>query len=232
MTACAAYPQSTLPSRAELERQLAAYRKLWNDWAGLTRYGSENTEIRPPKPGETRVVFLGDEITERWNAVAGGFFPGKPYFNRGIERQVTAQMLVRFRQDVIGLQPKVVVIHAGTNDIAGIMGPGTQAMVAENVMSMVDLARANAIRVVIASLLPVCDCGVNQTARRPVGRIIGVNGWLREYAEKNTLTYLDYYSALVENRAFKKELTTDGFLPNDAGYAVMKKLAEQAIRNQ
>jgi lysophospholipase L1-like esterase len=214
---------------ADTERRLEAYRRLWNDWAGLTRFGSENTEIKPPAPGEQRVVFLGDEITERWGAAAAGFFPGKPYLNRGIARQVSAQMLVRFRQDVISLKPRVVVIHAGANDLAGIMGPGTQAMIAENLMSMAELARANSIRVVLASLLPVCDCGVNQTARRPVGRILGVNGWMREYAAANKLEYADYYAALVENRAFKRDLTLDGFLPNDAGYARMAPVVEGAI---
>ena len=205
--------------------QSAAERRLRVDWAGLTRYGSENTELKPPKPGEPRVVFLGDEITEKWER----FFPGKPYLNRGIEGQTTAQMLVRFRQDVILLKPKVVVLHAGANDIASVTGPATQGMIAENVMSMVELAKVNGIRVVLASVLPVCDCFVNRTAARPIGKIIGLNGWLKDYAAQTNSVYLNYYSALVEDRAFKKEWTADGFLPNQAGYAVMAPLAEQAI---
>ncbi len=122
---------------------------------------------------------------------------GKPYFNRGISGQVTAQMLVRFRQDVIGLKPKVVVIHGGLNDITGASGPGSEGMIADQIKSMTDLARANGIRVVIASLTPVCDCGTVQTGYRSQARIIGVNGFLREYTTESRSVYLDYYSALI-----------------------------------
>jgi acyl-CoA thioesterase I len=204
-------------------------RHLLIDWAGLTRYGSENTEIRPPKPGEDRVVFLGDQITEQWGAGDGRFFPGKPYLNRGIRNQTTPQMLVRFRQDVISLKPKVVVILAGTNDVASYTGPSTEGMIAENVTSMIELAKVNGIRVVLASVTPVCDCFKNQTALRPQGKIIGLNGWIKEYAARTGSIYLDYYSALAEGRIFKKELTSDGLLPNEAGYAIMAPLAEKAI---
>ena len=202
---------------------------LLTDWAGLTRYGSDDTEVRPPKPGENRVVFLGGEITENWGRAGSGFFPGKPYLNRGIEHQTSAQMLVRFRQDVIELQPKVVVIEAGTNDLAGYTGPATQGMIGENLTSMTELAKANGIRVVLASVTPVCDCFKNQTAVRPQGKIIGLNGWIKDYAVKSGSVYLDYYSALAEGRNFKKDLTADGLVPNDAGYAVMAPLVEKAI---
>jgi len=201
------------------------HRDLLLDWAGLTVYGSENAELRTPKPAEDRVVFLGDQITERWS----GFFPGKPYLNRGIADQTTPQMLVRFRQDVISLKPKVVVIQAGTNDIASLTGPSTEGMIAENFMSMVELAKVNGIRVVLASVTPVCDCFTNQTARRPQGKIIGLNGWIKDYASRSGSVYLDYYSALAEGRNFKKELTGDGLVPNEAGYKVMAPLAEKAI---
>jgi lysophospholipase L1-like esterase len=214
---------------AALERTVELQRKLLHDWAGLIRYGSENTEIAPPKPGENRVVFLGDDATEFWGSGETKFFQGKPYLNRGIRRQTTPQMLLRFRQDVIALDPKVVVIQGGMNDIAAVTGPGTQGMMIENFQSMVELAQANGIVVVLASLLPVCDCGTNQTALRPVGKILGMNGWLRDYAEKTGSVYLDFYSALAEGRAFKREWTKDGLLPNDAGYAVMTPLAEAAI---
>jgi lysophospholipase L1-like esterase len=228
--ACAAYPQAPGAPAAvpSLEQKIAAYRHVFTDWAGLTRYGSEDAEVRAPKPGEDRVVFLGDEITERWG-FEGRFFPGKPYFNRGITGQTTPQMLVRFRQDVIGLKPKVVVILAGTNDLAGIMGPSTQGTMAENIMSMTELAQLHGIRVVLASVTPVCDCYRNQTALRPQGKIVGLNGWIKEYAADSGSVYLDYYSALAEGRNFKKELTADGLVPNEAGYAVMAPLAEQAI---
>jgi lysophospholipase L1-like esterase len=214
---------------AALERTVELQRKLLHDWAGLIRYGSENTEIAPPKPGENRVVFLGDDATEFWGSGETKFFQGKPYLNRGIRRQTTPQMLLRFRQDVIALAPKVVVIQGGMNDIAALTGPGTQGMMIENFQSMAELARVNGIVVVLASLLPVCDCGTNQTALRPVGKILGMNGWLRDYAEKTGSVYLDYYSAMAEGRAFKREWTRDGLLPNEAGYAVMAPLAEEAI---
>jgi lysophospholipase L1-like esterase len=203
-------------------------RHLLTDWAGLTHYGSDDTEVPAPKPGEDRVVFLGDQITEDWSTV-GSFFPGKPYFNRGIRYQTSPQMLVRFRQDVISLQPKVVVIQAGTNDLAGYTGPITEGVMADNFTSMVELAKFNHIRVVLASVLPVCDSYKNQTALRPQGKIIGLNGWIKDYAEKTGSVYLNYYSALATGRDFKKELTSDGLLPNQAGYAVMAPLAEKAI---
>jgi lysophospholipase L1-like esterase len=204
-------------------------RHLLTDWASLTRYGSENTELRSPKPGEDRVVFLGDQITEGWGAADGRFFSGKPYLNRGIKDQTTAQMLVRFRQDVISLKPKVVVILAGINDVASYTGPSTEGMIGENLMSMVELAKVNGIRVVLASVTPVCDCFKNQTALRPQGKIIGLNCWIKDYAASSGSVYLNYYSALADGRNFKKELTSDGLLPNEAGYAVMAPLAEKAI---
>jgi lysophospholipase L1-like esterase len=223
-----AQPPDAAPSRAELERELDAYRRILLDWAGLTRYGSENTELRL-RADENRVVFLGDEITENWGTGKAKFFPGKPYLNRGITRQTTAQMLVRFRQDVIALKPKVVVIGGGTNDLAGVMGPSTEGMMAENFMSMVELAKGNGIRVVLASVTPVCDCFQKMTHRRPPGKIIGLNGWLKEYAARSGSVYLDYYSALAEGRTMKKEFTVDGLVPNDAGYEKMAPLAEKAI---
>jgi lysophospholipase L1-like esterase len=221
--------QNCASTVAMLEERLAAQRHFLVDWAGLIRYGSENTELPKPAPGEDRVVFLGDEITEYWGRGNPKFFSGKPYLNRGLKGQTTPQMLVRFRQDVIALKPKVVVILAGTNDLASITGPITQAMFAENIMSMVELARANNIRVVLASLTPICDCYTKQSALRPFGKIIGMNGWLKEYAAQSGSVYLDYYSAMAEGRNLKKELTIDGLLPNDAGYAVMAPLAEAAI---
>jgi lysophospholipase L1-like esterase len=220
-------PDSAL-SRDQLEEELQAYRRVLLDFGGLTRYGSEDAELRL-KPGEQRVVFLGDDITENWGEGGAKFFPGKPYLNRGITRQTTAQMLVRFRQDVIDLQPKVVVIQAGTNDLASVMGPSTEGTMGENFMSMVELAHAHGIRVILASVTPVCDCFRKLTDRRPAGKIIGLNGWLKEYAEKSGSIYLDYYHALAEGRAMKKELTVDGLLPNAAGYEKMAPLAEKAI---
>ena len=213
-------------TQAQLEEELDAYRRVLMDWGGLIRYGSENAELKLD-PNESRVVFLGDEITEKWI----DFFPGKrAYLNRGITRQVTAQMLVRFRQDVIALKPKVVVIQAGTNDLASVMGPSTEATMADHFRSMVELAKLHGIKVVLASVTPVCDCaGKKQTDRRKPGKIIGLNGWLKEYAASSGSVYLDFYSVLAEGRAFKRDLTSDGFLPNKAGYERMAEVAQKAI---
>ena len=210
-----------------LEREVQAARHRLMDWAGLTHYGSEDTEIPAPKPNENRVVFLGDDLTEKWE---GQFFPGKPYFNRGIERQTTPQMLVRFQQDVVNLHPKAVVIQGGSNDLAGFTGPATEVTIGENLTSMIQIAKANGIRVVLASVTPVCDCYTNQTARRPQGKIIGLNASIKRLAAANGVVYLDYYSALANGRDLKKDLTSDGLHPNEAGYRVMAPLAEDAIR--
>jgi lysophospholipase L1-like esterase len=216
-------------SAAQLEQELATYRHIVSDWGGLTRYGSDNSELPPPAPGEQRVVFFGDQITELWGQGSAKFFPGKPYVNRGLTGQTTPQMLVRFRQDVIALKPRVVVILGGTNDLTGVLGPGTEGTVGDHLTSMTEIAVANGIRVVLASVTPVCDCFKDQTAVRPQGKIIGLNGWIRDYAAKSGAVYLNYYAALAEGRNFRKDLTRDGLLPNDAGYEVMAPLAEQAI---
>lgn len=227
MTSLAAQPPE--PARVELERELDDYRRLLSDWAGLTYYGSDNSEIKL-LPGVDRVIFLGDEITENWGKGNAKFFPGKPYFNRGIARQTTPQLLVRFRQDVIGLKPKVVVIQAGLNDLAGVAGPITENMAAENFMSMTELAKLHGIKVVLASVTPICDCYEHKlTARVKVGRVLGLNRWLKDYAAQSGSIFLDYYSALADGRAMKKEFTVDGYVPSDAGYEKMAPLADKAI---
>ena len=204
--------------------------KLLTDWAGLNHYGSDDTEIPKPKAGENRVVFLGDQMTEQWADPAnGGFFTGKLYIDRGIADQTSGQMLVRFRQDVIELDPKVVIIQVGTNDIASFTGPSPEGVILENLASMTELAKFHGIRVIIASVLPVCDCFGVRTKLRPQGKIASLNGAIKRYVADNGLTYLDYYSALAEGRNFKQELTSDGLLPNAAGYALMAPLAEKAI---
>ena len=210
------------PSRLEaLERTVETQRRLLKDWGGLLRYGSEDSELPTPKPNENRVIFLGDDVTLNWS----DFFTGKPYFNRGIEQQTSAQMLIRFQQDVVALKPKVVVIQAGFNDIV----VNTLGVSADNYYSMVQLAKANGIKVVIASLTPVSDFHKKQTGMRPVGKIISMNGWLSEYAATVGAVYLNYYAALATGRDFNKDLTSDGLLPNAAGYKIMAGLAEKAI---
>jgi lysophospholipase L1-like esterase len=208
-----------------------------NDWPNLARYHDDNTKTTPPAKNEQRVVFMGDSITDSWdNPVYGGFFPGKPYVNRGISGQTTPQMLIRFRRDVIALKPKVVVILAGTNDLAGNTGPTTVEAIEDNFRSMSELATANGIRVVFASILPVSDYELRdgkqliQTVRRPPEKILELNRWLQEFAKAHHHVYLDYFSAMVDNKGFlKDELSNDGLHPNAQGYAVMAPLAEAAI---
>ncbi len=200
------------------------------DWANLARYHDANAELAPPAPGENRVVFMGDSITDGWGRKYSKFFPGKPYVNRGISGQTTPQMLIRFRPDVIALKPKAVVILAGTNDIAGNTGPMTLEAIEDNLMSMADLAKANGIQVVFSSVMPVCDYIKPQTERRPPEKIIALNTWMKDYAARNGYVYLDYYSAMLDDKQMlKQEITVDGLHPNEAGYDVMAPLAEAAI---
>jgi lysophospholipase L1-like esterase len=224
----AASPDPSEQSRLQSELQ-KAQDKL-KDWPNLARYRDTNSQVLPPASGEARVLFMGDSITDGWGRKYGKFFPGKPYINRGISGQTTPQMLIRFRPDVIALRPALVVILAGTNDIAGNTGPMTLEAIEDNLISMAELARANGIRVVLASVLPVCDYIKPQTPRHPPEKIIALNAWMKNYAAKNGLIYLDYYSAMLDdNKMLKQELTNDGLHPNDAGYEVMAPLAEKAI---
>ena len=229
--------QATQPGASDTSSELAklqadlqqAQNKL-NDWPNLARYHDADLQLPPPAAGENRVVFMGDSITDGWGRKYGKFFPGKPYVNRGISGQTTPQMLIRFRPDVIALHPKVVVILAGTNDLAGNTGPATLEAIEGNLTSMAELARENGIRVVLASVMPVCDYIKPQTARRPPEKIVALNAWIKDYAAKNGFIYLDYYSAMLDDKKMlKQELTYDGLHPNDAGYEVMGPLAEKAI---
>ena len=209
-----------------------------NDWPNLARYDKDNKTVAAPAKNEQRVVFMGDSITDSWDSPSnGGFFPGKPYVNRGISGQTTPQMLIRFRRDVIELKPKVVVILAGTNDIAGNTGPMTLEAIEDNLKSMAELAAANRIRVVFASVMPVSDYETRdgkqlmQTVRRPPEKILALNKWIQEFARANHHTYLDYFSAMVDANGFlKDELSNDGLHPNLEGYKVMTPLAEAAIQ--
>jgi lysophospholipase L1-like esterase len=210
-------------------RARAQQERLLNDWPNLARYRAQNAELGPPKPGENRVVFYGDSITDGWGRVQGAFFPGKPYVNRGISGQTTPQMLVRFRQDVVALEPKVVVILAGTNDVAGNTGPSTPEMIQDNFMSMADIAKANGIRVVLSSILPASDYPW-KPGMDPGPKIVALNKWLKDYAASHGLVYLDYYSAVEDGKlGMKPELASDGVHPTKAGYDIMSPLAERAI---
>lgn len=203
--------------------------QLHTDWAQLKRYQAANQQAGPPAVGENRVVFYGDSITDAWIGVVPEFFQGKPYLDRGISGQTTPQMLVRMRQDVVDLQPKVVVILAGTNDIAGNTGPSTPEMIEDNFKSMAEITRANGIQTVIASILPASDYPW-KPGLEPGPKIVALNAWLKGYAEKNGLVYLDYYSAMVNDKlGLPANLSGDGVHPNKAGYAMMGPLAEKAI---
>lgn len=203
-----------------------------DDFGQLARYREADAQLGPPKPGENRVVFFGDSITDIWKLE--DYFPDKPYVNRGIGGQTTPQMLVRYRQDVIDLQPKVVVILAGTNDIAGNTGPMRNEDIEANFASFAELARVHGIRVVYASLLPVHDYTARAKdffAQRPQARILALNEWLKDYCTKNNLVYLDYFSAMVDDKGMmKKDLADDGLHPNAAGFKIMAPLAEAAIQ--
>jgi len=222
---------------ADTKTKLTQAENRLKDWPQLGRYHEANGKVAPVASNETRVVFMGDSITDGWqNPKFGGFFPGKPYVDRGISGQTTPQMLIRFRPDVIALHPKAVVILAGTNDIAGNTGPMTLETIEDNLMAMADLAKANSIKVVFASVLPISDYNqrdgkpIVRSTQRPPEKIKALNEWMKTYAANNKLTYLDYYSALVDDKGFLREdLADDGLHPNTKGYTIMTPLAEAAI---
>ncbi len=224
--------------RFQGEEKTTCLSAVASDFGGFYRYAEANKALGAPRPGEPRVVFFGDSITDNWSKEGyGGFFPGKPYVNRGIGGQTTAQMLVRFRADVIDLRPAAVVILAGTNDIAGNAGPVTPQRIQENLASMAELARVHGVAVVIASLLPVSDDkkdtsgqALTRTVQRPTESIRALNRWLAEYAVKNGCVSLDYFSVMADSRGLlRPELNDDGLHPNARGYAVMAPLAEAAL---
>lgn len=206
---------------------------LADDWGELERYRADNARLAALHSDRERVVFFGDSITDGWNLEQ--YFPGKPYVNRGIGGQTTAQMLVRFRQDVIELHPRAVVILAGTNDIAGNTGPMRDEEIEANLASMAELARSNNIQVVFASVTPVHNYTPSSQDffyTRPQARIAVLNKRLKEYCAANGITYLDYYGAMVDaNGMLKRELAEDGLHPNAAGYRVMTKLVSDALKN-
>lgn len=199
------------------------------DWPNLNRFRMENDSIGLPAPGEKRVVFMGNSITEGWPGMLPEFFKNKPYVNRGIGGQTTPQMLVRFRADVIDLRPSVVVILAGTNDIAGNTGPSTLEMIMDNIKSMAELAKVHKIKVVLSSVLPVYDYSW-RPGLEPAPKIIKLNAMIKAFAEANDMIYLDYFTAMADERnGLRSDLTYDGVHPNKAGYEVMAPLAEAAI---
>jgi lysophospholipase L1-like esterase len=222
------------PSSPTLEQiadcNKVAREKIFSDLPNLARYGPANAALLPPKPEERRVVFMGDSITDSWATVDPQFFARAELIDRGISGQTTLQMLLRFRQDVVALKPAVVHIMAGTNDIAGNTGPMDLPATEANIASMVDLARANGIRVVIGSVLPAKDFGWNQGID-PGPKIAALNHWLKSYSHVKHLIYVDYYTALNDGAlGMRSDLTPDGVHPALPGYLIMDPLADAAIR--
>ena len=207
-----------------------------NDFANLARYRDANGKLTPPASGESRVVFMGDSITDGWKL--DQYFPGQPYVNRGISGQTTPQMVLRFRPDVINLKPKVVVILAGTNDISGNTDATTLTTIEENLTSMAELARANGINVVLASVMPISDYNkdrsgnpVIRSVQRPPAQILALNTWIKNFCAERNLVYLDYFTAMADDKGFlKADIANDGLHPNAKGYELIKPLAENAIK--
>lgn len=199
------------------------------DWPNLNKYQNENANLKPIAPGDKRIVFMGDSITEFWSVTDSEYFAGKPYVNRGISGQTTPQMLVRFRADVIALKPAIVVILAGINDIAGNTGPATLDMIANNIFSMAELAKANNIKVILCSVLPAYDFSWKPN-QNPAEKVVALNKMIKNYADANGILYLDYFSAMKDERnGLKTAYSGDGVHPNKLGYHVMAPLAEKAI---
>ena len=231
-------PAATTPPAAVAQspevqqvQQIQRMRRQLADWAQLERYRHDNDALAAPAAGERRVVFYGDSITDAWGRrpEAGTFFPGKPYVNRGIGGQTTPQMLVRFEQDVVRLHPDAVVILAGTNDIAGNTGPETPETIEDNFRAMTAIAKANGIRVILASITPVYAYPWKPEVK-PVPEIQALNAWLKHFCATEGLVYLDYFTALADERSGMREGTAlDGVHPTAAGYAIMAPLAEKAI---
>jgi lysophospholipase L1-like esterase len=228
-------PAATIPSTgfAGLDQYRASRIAVFTDDFGqLARYRNANAALKPATPGENRVVFFGDSITDIWHL--DEYFPGKPYINHGIQGQTTPQMLIRFRQDVIDLRPKVVVILAGTNDIAGNTGPMRNEDIEANYASMAELASVHGVAIVFSSVLPVhnyTERSKDFFAQRPQKRILELNTWLKDYCAKNALVYLDYFSAMVDDKGMlRRDLADDGLHPNAAGFKIMAPLAEVGIQ--
>jgi lysophospholipase L1-like esterase len=219
-----------LDSPEVMRQQLERAQQRLKDWPNLTRYKEANAKVPTPEKSEDRVVFMGDSITDGWKL--DEYFSGKSYINRGISGQTTPQMLIRFRPDALALKPRAILILAGTNDIAGNTGPMTLEMVEDNYASMADLAKANGIKVIFASVLPIHDYGKTKISeRRSPEQILKLNEWLKSYCKAKGHIYLDYFSKMVDDKGMlKAELANDGLHPNAEGYKIMAPLAESAIQ--
>jgi lysophospholipase L1-like esterase len=227
--------QNDKPTELTKEQKEAAWKKfqedqLHNDWANFNRYRAANMKLAVPSKDEKRVVFMGNSITDGWIVADSDFFKKNSFIDRGISGQTTPQMLIRFKPDVVNIKASVVVILAGINDIAGNTGPSTLEMIEDNLSSMVEIAQANGIRVVLSSVLPAYDFPW-RPGLEPAEKVVKLNTWIKKYAETKNCVYLDYFTPMAdEKHALKADLTTDGVHPNLAGYKVMEPLAEKAIK--
>ena len=200
------------------------------DWANLARYEDDNLKVGLPKKDERRVVFMGDSITEEWSNLYPEYFTEKGYINRGIGGQTTPQMLIRFKPDVVDLKPEIVVVLAGTNDIAGNTGPSNAKMITDNIFSMAEIAKAYQMKVVLSSILPVYEYDWAREIKDPPSTIQAVNYALKQYASDQRLIYLDYFSSMVDERqGLNSDYTSDGVHPNESGYILMSSLAEEVL---
>ena len=200
------------------------------DWANLARYEDDNLKVGLPKKDERRVVFMGDSITEEWSNLYPEYFTEKGYINRGIGGQTTPQMLIRFKPDVVDLKPEIVVVLAGTNDIAGNTGPSNAKMITDNIFSMAEIAKAYQMKVVLSSILPVYEYDWAREIKDPPSTIQAVNDALKQYASDHGLIYLDYFSSMVDERqGLNSDYTSDGVHPNESGYILMSSLAEEVL---
>jgi lysophospholipase L1-like esterase len=208
---------------------LVSLNSFSQDWPNLSRYEKENKLLPKPLPGENRVVFMGNSITEEWKKFDSGFFADRNYINRGISGQTSSQMLVRFRQDVILLEPKVVVISAGTNDIAENTGPISLENILNNIIAMCDMAKANNIKVVLTSVLPAKTFSWKKQIE-PAPRIIALNNMIKDYATSKNFVYVDYHSAMAtHDGGMRSSFSKDGVHPNLMGYKVMQPLVVHGI---
>ncbi len=216
---------------SQSQTQIDSLQQILKDWANLNRYKNANAKLILTNSNKNRIVFMGNSITEEWKRFQPEFFSDNKYINRGISGQTTPQMLIRFRPDVIDLKPTAVVILAGINDIAENTGPSTVKMIAGNIISMAELAESNGIKVIISSILPASGFSWSPI-HDPPPKILAINTIIKNYAEKNGMTYLDYYSSMVDDhQGLKKEYGLDEVHPNKKGYQVMSMLVEKAIAN-
>ena len=202
------------------------------DWANLNYYKEENLKLVREGTKES-IIFMVDSITEEWGRIMPEFFSNKQYINRGIGGQTTPQMLIRFRQDVIDLNPEAVVILAGTNDIAGNTGPSSVKMIIDNLMSMAEIASKQNIQVFMSSILPVFRYPWNKSIIEPFKKISEINNFMKDFSNREKLVYIDYHSHMVDSRpGLKLELTTDEVHLNQAGYIVMSEIVKKVIRDR